>query len=136
MSWHTAVVTHLGCLMSLQTAVVTAVHRLLDLELSDGRIFLQMPISAVAPVVPFFPDQYVVKSGWLGRIEEVGDLLHHSPRTARRHAWHVGPAVWFNLLCFLTSKRIQSCLWTYIRSGKPCVGESCGGKLPLTYTVG
>ena len=68
--------------MPLQTAVVTAVHRLVDLELSDGRIFLQMPISSVAPVVPFFPDQYVVKSGWLGRIEEVGDLLHHVTRNS------------------------------------------------------
>ena len=61
--------------VALQTGVVVAVRRELDVRLSNGMLRTGVPTDALAPVLRFQPDQYVLHCGWLGRIDFVEEAV-------------------------------------------------------------
>lgn len=62
-------------MLGLQTGVVVGVRREVDVRLSNGMVRRRMPTDALEPVLRFQADQYVLHSGWLGRIDFVEEAV-------------------------------------------------------------
>ncbi len=66
-----------------QTGVVVGVRREIDVRLSTGAVRTNVPTDVLEPVLRFQPDQYVLHSGWLGRIDFVEEAVTVRVRRGR-----------------------------------------------------
>jgi hypothetical protein len=66
-----------------QTGVVVGVRREIDVRLSTGAVKTNVPTDTLEPVLRFQPDQYVLHSGWLGRIDFVEEAVTVRARRSR-----------------------------------------------------
>lgn len=75
-------------MLGRQTGVVVGVRRQVDVRLSNGMVRRRVPTNALEPVLRFQADQYVLHSGWLGRIDFVEEAV--TVRCMHLLSWVVG----------------------------------------------